>query len=112
MLNVLNFLHSPKIDTDSPFIVYPIKTDIFPGELNNTFQTNVMFSASKEGQHKICMHVVHNGYVNDSCYLYSREYMKKNYFLKRWFLAFTIKIRGVFFLSNSNIKTFILIIKE
>lgn len=79
-LNVLNFLHSPKIDTDSLFIVYPIKTDIFPGELNNTFQTNVMFSASKEGQHKICTHVVHNGYVNDSCFLYSKEYMKKNYF--------------------------------
>lgn len=76
----LNFLYRPKVDTDSPFIVYPIKTDTFPGELNNTYQTNVMFSASKEGQHKICTHVVHNGYVIDSCYLNSRVYEEKTIF--------------------------------
>nr|XP_022330163.1 uncharacterized protein LOC111128690 [Crassostrea virginica] len=52
--------HTPTVDTDSPFVIHPIKTDLLPGELNNTFQANVIFSAMKEGQQTVCAHVSNN----------------------------------------------------
>lgn len=76
----ISSLLRPKVDTDSPYIVHPIKTDTFPGELNNTFQTNIMFSASKEGQRKICTHVVHNGYVINFYIVYEEKLFLKLFF--------------------------------
>ena len=58
-----NPFYSPTVDTDSPFVIHPIKTDLLPGELNNTFQANVMFSAMKEGQQTVCAHVSNNRYI-------------------------------------------------
>lgn len=52
------FAHcSPTVDTDSPYVIHPVKTDTFPGKTNTTFQTNIKIFASKEGQHKICASV-------------------------------------------------------
>lgn len=76
----ISSLLRPKVDTDSPYIVHPITTDSFPGELNNTFQTNIMFSASKEGQRKICTHVVHNGYVINFYIVYEEKQFLKLFF--------------------------------
>ncbi|XP_062599658.1 uncharacterized protein LOC134261214, partial [Saccostrea cucullata] len=55
----------PTVDTDSPFVIHPVKTDTFPGDSNSTYQTNIKLKATKEGQRKICINTVHKSLKGD-----------------------------------------------
>ncbi|XP_061173643.1 uncharacterized protein LOC133182814 [Saccostrea echinata] len=55
----------PTVDTDSPFVIHPVRTDTFPGNSNTTYQTNIKLKASKKGQRKICINTVHKSSKGD-----------------------------------------------